>query len=134
VPRARRHPLTSAVRRALRRPLSPTSRRYLWLLDRRLATLAAGRAPGPAAADRKLARRFLARVAGHWDDGDENLVRGYLDSGGRRGARDAPGALLEAADGLGRIAARPATLWFFLWEMESMLEGLAQPEAGRRRG
>jgi hypothetical protein len=131
VPRARRHPLTAAVRRALRRPLSPTSRRYLGLLDRRLAALAAGRPPG-LAADRKLARRFLARFAGHWDDGDENLVRGYLDSRGRRGARDAPGALLDAADGLSRIAARPATLWFFLWEMESMLEGLAEP--GRRLG
>lgn len=121
-----RHPLTDAVRQALRRP-GTEARRYLALLDRRLAALAAGRPLRASASERALARRFLARVTGCWDDGDENLVRGHLDRWRRPGAgaaQDASQALLEAAEALSRIAARPGTLWFFLWEMESMLRGL----------
>lgn len=33
--------------------------------------------------------------------------------------------LVEAAGALARIAPRPETLWFYLWEMESLLSGLA---------
>jgi len=33
--------------------------------------------------------------------------------------------LLDAAAELARIAPRPETLWFYLWEMESLLSGLA---------
>jgi hypothetical protein len=131
VPRPRRHPLTSAVRRALRRPGTPGSRRFLALLDRRLAALAAGRAPRVRAGERDLARRFLSRVAGRWDDGDENLVRGYLDRWRRSGAsarQEERRALLEAAATLGRIVTRPGTLWFFLWEMESVVRGLEAPD------
>jgi hypothetical protein len=121
------------VRRSLGRP-SLEARRYLELLDRRLAALAEGRVPRATAAGRRLARRFLTPLTGSWDDGDENLVRGYLDRWQRSGTgQDAPRALLAAADDLGRIAARPGTLWFFLWEMESVLRGLA-PKAGRLRG
>lgn len=138
MPRPRRHPLTSAVRRTLRRPATQTSRRFLTLLDRRLAALAAGRLVRGGAADRALTRRFLARVAGRWDDGDENLVRGYLDrwqSPGARAARQAQRTLLEAATSLSRIVARPGTLWFFLWEMESVLDslGAAGPETAQSR-
>jgi hypothetical protein len=123
------------VRRALRRPETPSSRRFLALLDRRLAALSAGRPLRVRAAERDLARGFLARVAGRWDDGDENLVRGYLDRWRRPGAsarQEAQRALLEAAASLGRIVTRPGTLWFFLWEMESVLGGLDAPagEAG----
>ena len=42
-------------------------------------------------------------------------------------------ALLEAAEALSRIEARPGTLWFFLWEMESMVRGLEE-EAGPLNG
>jgi hypothetical protein len=115
------------VRRSLRRPGTPNSRRFLALLDRRLAALAAGRPLRVRAGERDLARRFLARVAGRWDDGDENLVRGYLDRWRRPGAparQEAQRALLDAAASLGRIVTRPGTLWFFLWELESMLGGL----------
>ena len=33
--------------------------------------------------------------------------------------------LVDAAAELARIAPRPETLWFYLWEMESLLSGLA---------
>jgi len=134
VPRPPRHAFTAAVRRALPRPLDRGVETYLTLLDRRfsaLARVAAGEAAGPRAglepSDRALARRHLAAREGQWDDGHENLVRGYLD----RWQRDADGsaapparALLDAAAALAAIGAPPAALWFFLWEMESMLAGL----------
>ena len=66
------------MQRALGEPSAQT-RRFLALLDRRLAALAAGRPLRTTAGERALARRFLARITGRWDDGDENLVRGYLD-------------------------------------------------------
>jgi hypothetical protein len=134
MPRGLRHPLTQAVRLALPAPLGPTSRRFLGLLDRRLAALAAERPVRSTNADRLLARRFLTPLEGAWDDGDETLVRGHLDrwlaaeESAEAAARE---SLLGAARALGAIQARPGTLWFFLWEMESMLAGLA--EAGRSR-
>jgi hypothetical protein len=139
VPRPPRHPLTSAVRHALPRPLERGAEGYLRLLDRRLASLArvaAGDAGGAAAAgpagltgaERKLARRFLSPREGDWQDGDENLVRGYLDRwqrGDDRGAAAPARALLECASALAAMSAPPGALWFFLWEMESILAGLA---------
>ena len=67
---------------------------------------------------------MLKPLEARWHDGDENLVRGMLDSwmprdepAGRVVAR----RLLGAAGELARIDARPETWWFFLWEMESLL-------------
>jgi len=99
-----------------------------------LAAVADGRASDRAlaatAADRELARRVAAAIEGEWDDGDENLVRGWLDR--RRAAGEEPGAaaaraLLAAARALVLIRPRPATVRFFLWEMESILAGLDEP-------
>jgi len=73
-------------------------------------------------------RRFLASHEGAWDDGDENLVRGYLDRWIPQGDDPlvaAAGGLSEAAVALAGLRARPETLWFFLWEMESMLAAVA---------
>ena len=109
---------------------------YLRLLDERLAALSDLAAGRPAAAhglrtapaDRALARRFLSAHRYDWDDGDENLVRGFLDRWTKEGddplAATARG-LTEAAARLGAMRARPETLWFFLWELESVLAGLA---------
>jgi hypothetical protein len=79
-------------------------------------------------ADRAVARRFLASREGGWDDGDENLVRGYLDRW--LGQGDDPlvataRGLTEAALALAGMRARPETLWFFLWELESVLSAVA---------
>jgi len=42
--------------------------------------------------------------------------------------------LVDAADALARIAPRPETLWFYLWEMESLLSGLRTvPRTPRER-
>jgi len=134
VPRPPRHELTSAARRALPRPMATSAARYLRLLDRRLGALArvadgdtAGRsAAGMRPADRALARRFLAPREGQWTDGDENLVRGYLDrwSSATEAAGAEARAVLEAAHALAAIDPPPGALWFFLWEMESVLAGL----------
>jgi hypothetical protein len=139
VPRPPRHPLTAAVRRALPRPLDRGAERYLRLLDRRLVSLAdvvaggrtAARPAGLTAAERTIARRFLSPREAEWQDGDENLVRGYLDRwqhGGDRGAAAPARALLECASALAAIGAPPGALWFFLWEMESILAGLAEAD------
>jgi hypothetical protein len=142
MPRPRRknarapHPLIAVIRRQLGEDLGERSRDYLALLDDRLAALGAlatDRAllagdlrVGPA--DRALARRFLAAHEGAWDDGDENLVRGFLDRWLREGddplAATARG-LSEAASSLATMRARPETLWFFLWELESVLSSIA---------
>jgi hypothetical protein len=125
------HPLTRAVARALPRPRPPLATRYLALLDRRLARadrLASGLgAPGrpETKASRTLARRFLRPHEGAWSDGDENLVREYLDVWHRQGVSpvmEAARTLSKCARTLATIEAPPSTLWFFLWEMESMLE------------
>lgn len=132
----RPHPLTTVVRRCLPQPLGAGAVRYLELLDRRLAALedlAAGRPVAPEAlreraSDLALARRLLAPYQATWDDGDENLVRGFLDRWVRPGedpVRAASRSLVEAAHALAGMNARPETLWFFLWEMESMLADLA---------
>lgn len=88
------------------------------------------------AADHARARRFLAPLEGSWHDGDENLVRGFLDrwqgpeeNGGLVRAR----GLLRAAGELAGIGPRPETLWFFLWEMESVLRDLAPGPGPRAR-
>jgi len=68
---------------------------------------------------------------GDWQDGDENLVRGYLDRwerGDGRAAAARARSLLECASALAAIGAPPGALWFFLWEMESILAGLAEAD------
>jgi len=114
-------------------PLSPAAASYLDLLDRRLAAVAAI-AEGSAEPRfkeepkaRALGRRFLRPLEGTWDDGDENLVRGYLDRWAPPGedpARETARRLTDAANALARLEARPATFWCFLWQLESMLESL----------
>lgn len=92
---------------------------------------------GTRARDRALARRFLRPLEASWHDGDENLVRGYLDRWARAGEDAGPAtarSLLAAADALGGSGAGPPTLWFYLWEMESMLESLAARSGPRRGG
>jgi hypothetical protein len=114
---------------------SAGARAYLDLLDDRLAALA-GLAEHRlvdgdlrvSPADRAVARRFLAGHEGAWDDGDENLVRGYLDRWLREGVDPLVAAargLTEAAGALAAMGARPETLWFFLWELESVLSAVA---------
>jgi hypothetical protein len=123
------------VRRALPRPLDRSAESYLRLLDRRFAALAHVAARGDAGGveagmrppDRALARRYLAPREGDWHDGDENLVRGYLDRwerDARPSAAEPARALLDGAAALAAIGAPPGALWFFLWEMESILAGL----------
>lgn len=126
------HPLARALAAALPRPHPPEAPAFLRLLARRLRWLEARAAghPGAAArlaatpAERALARRFLRRFHGCWDDGDENLVRGQLDRflpPSDDPGRDAARRLVEAAQELSRILIRPGTLHFFAWELESML-------------
>jgi len=135
-PRRRPHPLLAKIRETLPSPAPG----FLRLLKRRLEALdavARGADPerlccGPE--DRARVRRFLATRAGRWDDGDESLVRGYLDRWTPPGGdswRAAARRLREAARALGGQEVRRETLWFFLWEMESILKGLGEP--GRRR-
>ena len=134
--RPRRHPLTAALRRVLGQEHADVAGPYLAILDDRLAALAALAAGGPMAegdlrtspADRAVARRFLASHEGEWDDGDENLVRGYLDRWVREGDDPLAAAargLTEAAAALAGMRAAPGMLWFFLWEMESVLAAVA---------
>jgi hypothetical protein len=131
-----RHPLTAALRRLLGGARAGLARDYLSLLDDRLAALAELSAGGPlvqgdlrlSPADRAVARRFLASHEGAWDDGDENLVRGYLDRWLRKGDDPLAAAargLSEAALALAAMRAGPETMWFFLWEMESVLSAVA---------
>jgi hypothetical protein len=129
-----KHPLTSAVRRAIDGPLSATESKYLDLLGRRfeaLASVARGDDPAKLAetrVSRALARRFLGPRMGSWDDGDEEIVRGHVDRwlrGGEDHARAVVTGLLAAAQELAGIEARAETLWFFLWEMETVLESVA---------
>jgi hypothetical protein len=139
VPRPPRHPLTSRLLRALPPSRDRTDEAFLRLLDRRLAALervAGGRKTGPAGAgmtraERALARRVLGRRHAAWHDGDENLVRGTLDRWGTdRGPGERARGLLEAASALAAIDPPPGVLWFFLWEMESVLAGLFEADKG----
>lgn len=114
---------------------------YLALLDRRLQALeraGAGeritrKALGLGREDRARARRVLRRREGRWHDGDENLVRGWLDKW--RGPEETPTFLARrltgTAEAMVRIRPRAETLWFFLWEMESMLPDVLA-SSGRR--
>ena len=57
-------------------------------------------------------------------------MRGFLDRWLRPGQDPRAAAargLVEAADALARVSPRPETLWFYLWEMESLLSGLGPP-------
>jgi hypothetical protein len=132
-----RQAFTRTLVRRLPTPLSPASIRYLGLLDRRLEALerwaaSAGRGAGggkmtrrETAKSRRLSRRFLKAHEGSWTDGDENLVRGHLDGWSRPGIHAdvrVAQALVACARTLAEIEAPASTLWFFLWEMESMLE------------
>lgn len=138
MPRPPRHAFTAAVRRAWPRPIDDGAERYLRLLDRRFVALAhvarggaRGALPGLRPADRALARRYLAARKAEWHDGDENLVRGHLDRwerGARPSAAEPARALLDGASALAAIGAPPGALWFFLWEMESVLAGLLEAD------
>jgi len=129
------------VRRALPAGRARVSRPFIKLLERRLLALEAialGRAQtlGEVAADHARARRFLAPLEGTWHDGDENLVRGFLDrwqGPGEDGGGARARGLLHAAGELAGISPRPETLWFFLWEMESVLRDLAPGPGPRAR-
>lgn len=120
------HPLVARVREALGKP-GGLEEAYLELLEQRLAVLEAsltGAAWSEPRGARALARRFLAPRIGSWHDGDENLVRERLDGWAQRGQTDfahTARRLLAVADQLAAIEARPETLWFFLWELESLL-------------
>ncbi len=138
--RSRPHPLLAQVRRFLPRPAA--ARTFLTLLQRRLEGLEAVASGGdprlllgrPQEATR--ARRFLAPRVGSWDDGDEALVRAHLDRwtrGGEDPIRAAARRLAEAARALGALELRAETLWFFLWEMESILAGLSAGRTQRLR-
>jgi hypothetical protein len=137
-----RHGLSAAVARAMPAPLSPTAARYLDLLDRRLAAIEALAEAGTEARFRDepgakaLARRFLRPLEGTWDDGDENLVRGYLDRWRRSShdpVRQTARALRDAANTLAGLEARPATFWCFLWHLESAIELLTSDTIDSRR-
>ena len=142
MPRPPRHAFTAAVRRALTHPLDRSAERYLRLLDRRFAALARianasarGAQAGMQGSDRALARRYLAAQKADWHDGDENLVRGHLDRwerGVRPSAAERARALLDGASALAAIGAPPSALWFFLWEMESILDGLFPADKDER--
>jgi hypothetical protein len=130
------------VRRALPAGGARVSGPFIDLLERRLLALEAialGRAQtlvGEVAADHARARRFLAPLEGTWHDGDENLVRGFLDrwqGPGEDGGVARARGLLHAAGELAGISPRPETLWFFLWEMESVLHDLAPGTGPRAR-
>jgi hypothetical protein len=119
------HSLVARVREAVGTP-GPLEEAYLELLGQRLAGLEACLTGAPwrePRGARVLARRFLALRVGSWHDGDENLVREQLD-GWTRGRTDwshTARRLLAVADQLAAIEARPETVWFFLWELESLL-------------
>jgi len=142
VPRPPRHAFTAALRRALPRPLDRGAESYLRLLDRRFAALArianggaGGAQAGMQPSDRARARRYLAARKADWHDGDENLVRGYLDRwerAARPSAAEPARALLDGASALAAIGAPPGALWFFLWEMESVLASLFPADKDER--
>ena len=55
-------------------------------------------------------------------------MRGFLDRWTKEGEDPVVATargLSEAASALGAMQARPVTLWFFLWELESVLSALA---------
>ena len=127
--------LVTQVRAALGR-VQASDEAYLGLLARRLEhleRLVHGGAVEPwrdTHAERALGRRFVRSREGTWNDGDENLVRAWLDPWpSKRAEADAQAwarGMLTAATRLAEIEARAETLWFFLWELEgrwALLEG-----------
>jgi hypothetical protein len=112
------HPLVEVVRRFLK---PGDGEAYVELLRRRLATIEQGVMPSTSAGERRLARAFLRPREGTWHDGDENLVRGWLDAFGHQDPDVDVQAILTAAGELSRIRPRAETVWYFLWAMESML-------------
>lgn len=102
---------------------------YLSGLDRRLSALArAAGGPIPVvtqhdAGQVRLRQRVLRAIEGDWDDGDENLVRGFLDRWSRPG--EPPGedarVLLSAVEAIAASQPRPQTVRFLLWALESAL-------------
>lgn len=118
-------------------PLRRVGEPFLPGLERRLTRLAAWtgdpRSLTQTAGEHLAARRFLASVEGSWDDGDETLVRDFLDhwSPCDDDGAGAAQAMLEAAATLARLQTRPQTLWFFLWEMQSICDGLAARGAAK---
>ena len=141
MPDAQQHPFAALVGKTLGPARRAGEAEYLALLDRRLDALVAlaegGKADrqslGLGREDRARARRVLRRHEGRWHDGDENLVRGFLDrwQGEERGGAAVARRLLGAAEALVRIRPRAETLWFFLWEMESMLPDVIAARAPR---
>ena len=120
------------ARAALEPADAGAARAYLDRLPGRLERLAAVASRrlepaslAPTAVQREGTRRVLHSIEGDWHDGDENLVRGWLD---RWRSGDDPAAvarmLLDALDAIERIQPGPQTVRFFLWEMESVLAGL----------
>ncbi len=127
-----RHDFLSLARRALEPADAGAARAYLDRLPGRLERLAAvarhrlePASLAPTAVQRDETRRVLHSIEGDWHDGDENLVRGWLDCW-HCGSDPAAVArtLLDALDAIERIEPGPGTLRFFLWELESVLAGL----------
>jgi CheY-like chemotaxis protein len=110
-------------------PDTPNAPQYLALLERRFKALeeTAQGAPFPeelvSKDSRRVARGILRAGEGTWDDGDEALVRQHEDAWRRGSQAEIARSLLATTQELGRIGSRPGTLFFFLWVMESSLEG-----------
>jgi CheY-like chemotaxis protein len=123
--------LLALVRRALQHVDPGAAGAYLRRLPDRLARLAAladGKGHGTAGAagrDEGTARPVLDAIEGDWHDGDENLVRGWLDVWRSRGdAAQTARTLLRAVAEAERIRPGPGALRFLLWQIESVLAGL----------
>jgi hypothetical protein len=121
------HPLIARVREALG-PRLADDETYVLLLARRLARLEEWARGGAdeswheTRAERALGRDFVRQREACWSDGDENLIREWLDpwlpASVALDRRATAQHLLAAAGRLAEIDARAETLWFFLWEVE----------------
>lgn len=128
------HPLIARVREALG-PRLADDEAYVVLLARRLARLeelaygSADEAWHETPAEGALGRHFVQQREACWSDGDENLIREWLDpwlpASVALDLRATARHLLAAAGRLAEIDARAETLWFFLWELEVRLATLS---------
>jgi hypothetical protein len=128
------HPLIARVRDALGSTLLEDEA-YVQLLARRLARLEkitrgnADESWHETRAEQALGRDFVRQREACWSDGDENLIREWLDpwlpASVARDRRATAQRLLTAAGRLAQIDARAETLWFFLWELEGRLATLS---------